>query len=55
VGSGFAGINDPTAIGHILYAENIPIVPGNETWILARRSPIHSTIVPTGDIHIFIG
>jgi hypothetical protein len=54
-GSAFAGIGDSIVIGCVLYAGNIPIVPDDELWILARRSAVHCAIVPIDGIHIFIG
>ena len=54
-GSAFGGIGNTVAIGRVLYAGNVPVVPNNVCWVPARRSPIHCTIVPIGDIHVFIG
>jgi hypothetical protein len=54
-GSAFAGIGDTVAIGHVLYDSSFPIVPANNLWVPAREDPTRFTIVPVGDIHIFIG
>jgi hypothetical protein len=53
-GSAFAGISD-TAIGHVLYDSGFPIVPADSLWVPAREDPTRLTIIPIGDIHIFIG
>ncbi|KAM0882958.1 hypothetical protein ACQ4PT_031946 [Festuca glaucescens] len=55
VGSAFGGVGDTIAVGRILYAGNLPIVPPNECWISARTDPIKLSIIPIGGIHIFIG
>ena len=54
-GFAFAGIGDTVAIGRVLYARNLPIVPNDEFWIPARVRPNRCTIVPIGGVHIFIG
>ena len=54
-GSAFAGIGDTVAISRVLYARNFPIVPNDECWITARENVTQYSIVPVGDIHIFIG
>ena len=54
-GSAFAGIGDTVAVGRVLYAGNLPIVPDDEGWIPARERPNRCTIVPFGGVHIFIG
>jgi hypothetical protein len=54
-GSAFAGIGDTIAIGRILYDPGFPIVPADKLWVPAREDPTRFTIVPIGDIHIFIG
>ena len=54
-GSAFAGIGDTVAIGRVLYAGNLPVVPNDEFWIPARVRPNRCTIVPIGGVHIFIG
>jgi hypothetical protein len=54
-GSAFAGIGDTVAIGGVLYDSGFPIVPADNLWVPAREDPARFTIVPIGDIHIFIG
>jgi hypothetical protein len=54
-GSAFTGISDTIAIGHVLYDFGFPIVPEDNLWVLARENPAQFTVVPIGDIHIFIG
>jgi hypothetical protein len=54
-GSAFAGIGDTIAIGHVLYDSGFPIVPADNLWVLASENPARFTVVPIGDIHIFIG
>ena len=54
-GSAFTGIGDTVAVGRVLYAGNLPIVPDDELWIPAKVRPNRCTIVPIGGIHIFIG
>jgi hypothetical protein len=53
--STFPGIGDTVAIGCVLYAGNVPIIPNDESWVPARRSPTCYTIIPIGGIHVFIG
>src|SRR3954463_8236420 len=50
----FAGIGEIVAIGHVLFSGNVPIVPPNEFWIPAKTNPTRCSIVPIGDIHLFI-
>jgi hypothetical protein len=54
-GSTFAGIGDTIAIGHVLYDSSFPIVPADNLWVPAREDPARFTVVPIGDIYIFIG
>jgi hypothetical protein len=54
-GSAFAGISDTVAIGCVLYDSGFPIVPADNLWVPAREDPTRLTVVPIGDIHIFIG
>jgi hypothetical protein len=54
-GSAFAGIGDTVAIGRVLYDSGFPIVPADNLWVPAREDPARFTVVPIGDIHIFIG
>jgi hypothetical protein len=54
-GSAFAGIGDTVTIGRVLYDSSFPIVPADNLWMPAREDPAHLTIIPIGDIHIFIG
>ena len=51
----FMGIGETVAIGHVLFSDNFPIVPPDEFWIPAKRNPTRCSIVPIGDIHLFIG
>jgi hypothetical protein len=54
-GSAFACIGDTVAIGCVLYDSGFPIVPADNFWVPSRENPVRFTIVPIGDIHIFIG
>jgi hypothetical protein len=54
-GSAFAGIGDTVAIGRALYDSGFPIIPADNLWVPARKEPARFTVVPIGDIHIFIG
>jgi hypothetical protein len=54
-GSAFVGIGDTVAIGRVLYDSGFPIVPADNLWVPAREDPTRFTVVPVGDIHIFIG
>jgi hypothetical protein len=54
-GSAFAGIGDTVAIGRVLYDSGLPIIPADNFWVPAREDPARFTILPIGDIHIFIG
>jgi hypothetical protein len=54
-GSAFAGISDTVALGRVLYDFGFPIVPVDNLWVPAREDPTRLTVVPFGDIHIFIG
>jgi hypothetical protein len=54
-GSAFAGIGDTVAIGLVLYDSGFPIVPTDKLWVPAREDPARFTVIPIGDIHIFIG
>jgi hypothetical protein len=54
-GSAFTGIGDTIAIGRVLYDSGFPIVPADNLWVSAREDPTRFTVVPIGDIHIFIG
>ncbi|KAK1648151.1 hypothetical protein QYE76_065956 [Lolium multiflorum] len=47
--------DDTIAVGRVLYAGNLPIVPPDECWIPAKTDPVKLSIVPVGGIHIFIG
>src|SRR3954468_9975327 len=51
----FAGIGETVAIGRVLFSGNVPIVPPDEFWIPAKTKPTRCSIVPIGDIHLFIG
>src|SRR4051812_22934884 len=51
----FAEIGKTIGIGRVLFSGNVPIVPPNEFWILAKTNPTRCLIVPIGDIHLFIG
>jgi hypothetical protein len=54
-GSIFGGIGDTVPIGRVLYDSGFPIVPADNLWVPAREDPTQLTVVPIGDIHIFIG
>jgi hypothetical protein len=54
-GSAFTGIGDTVAIGRVLYDSGFPIVPADNLWVPARENPAQFTIIPIGDIHIYIG
>jgi hypothetical protein len=54
-GSAFVGIGNTVAIGRVLYDSGFPIVPADNLWVPAREDPTQFTVVPIGDIHIFIG
>jgi hypothetical protein len=54
-GSAFAGIGDTVAIRRVLYDCDFPIVPADNLCVPAREDPARFTVVPIGDIHIFIG
>jgi hypothetical protein len=54
-GSTFTGIRDTIAIGCVIYDSSFPIVPADNLWVSARENPARFTVVPIGDIHIFIG
>jgi hypothetical protein len=54
-GSAFVDIGDTVAIGCVLYDSGFPIVPVDNLWVPAREDPARFTIIPIGDIHIFIG
>jgi hypothetical protein len=54
VGSTFAGIGNTVTIGRVLYDSSFPIVPADNLWVPAREDPTRFTVVPVGDIHIFI-
>src|SRR4051812_17837248 len=51
----FAGIGETIAIGRVIFSGNVPIVPPDEFWIPAKTNPMRCSIVPIGDIHLFIG
>src|SRR4051812_26593158 len=50
----FAGIGETVAIGRILFSGNVPIVPPDKFWIPAKTNPTWCSIVPIGDIRLFI-
>jgi hypothetical protein len=53
-GSTFVGIGDTIAIGRVLYDFGFPIVLADNLWVPAREDPTRLTVIPIGDIHIFI-
>jgi hypothetical protein len=55
VGSAFVGIGDTVAIRRVLYDSGLPIVPADNLWVPVREDPTRFTVVPIGDILIFIG
>jgi hypothetical protein len=54
-GSAFTGIGDSVAIGRVLYDSGFPIIPADNLWVPTRENSARFTVVPIGDIHIFIG
>jgi hypothetical protein len=52
--SAFADISDTIAIRRVLYDSGFPIIPADNLWVPAREDPTRFTVVPIGDIHIFI-
>ena len=55
VRSALGGIGDTIAVGCVLYTENFVIIPNDCFWTLAKENGTNFTIVPFGDIHVFIG
>src|SRR4051812_4428434 len=51
----FAGIGETIAIDRVLFSGNVTIVPPDEFWIPVKTNPTRCSIVPIGDIHLFIG
>src|SRR4051812_24406177 len=51
----FTGIGETVAIGRVLFSGNVMIIPPNKFWIPAKTNPTRCSIVPIGDIHLFIG
>src|SRR3954465_2670715 len=51
----FAGIGETVAISRVLFSGNVLIVPPDEFWIPAKTNPTRCSIVPIGDIPLFIG
>src|SRR4051812_33306330 len=51
----FTGIGKTVAIGRVLFSSNVPIIPPDEFWIPAKTNSTFCSIVPIGDIHLFIG
>jgi hypothetical protein len=54
-GSTFVGIGNTVAIRRVLYESGFPVVPVDNCWVPARENPTRFTVVPIGNIHIFIG
>ena len=54
-GSALGGIGDTIAVGCVLYTENFAIVPNDCFWTPAKENVTNFTIVPFGNIHVFIG
>jgi hypothetical protein len=54
-GSAFVGIGDTIAIERVLYDSGFPIIPVDKLWVPAREDLARFTVIPIGDIHIFIG
>ena len=48
------GIGDTIDVGCVLYTENFAIVPNDCYWTPAKENVNKFTIVPFGDIHVFI-
>jgi hypothetical protein len=53
-GSAFAGIGGTVTIRCVHYDSGFPIIPADNFWVPARENPARFSIVPIGDIHIFI-
>ena len=53
--SALGEISNTIAVGCVLYTENFAIVPNDCFWTPARENVTNFTIVPFGDIHVFIG
>ena len=53
--SALGGIGDTIVVGCILYTENFVVIPNDCFWTPARENITNFTIVPFGDIHVFIG
>jgi hypothetical protein len=53
-GSAFTSIGDTVAIERILYDTGFPIISADNLWVPGREDPARFTVVPIGDIHIFI-
>ena len=53
--SALGGIGDTIVVGCVLYTKNFAIVPNNCYWTPTRENVTNFTIVPFGDIHVFIG
>jgi hypothetical protein len=53
-GSAFAGIGDTVAIRRALYDSGFPIIPEDNLWVPSRENCDRISVVPIGDIHIFI-
>jgi len=49
------GIGDTIAVGRVLFSGNVPTIPPDEFWVPAKTNPTRCSIIPFGDIHIFIG
>jgi hypothetical protein len=50
-----ASIGDTIAIGRVLYDSAFPTIPADNLWVPARENPTRFSVIPIGDIHIFIG
>ena len=53
--SASAGIGDSIAVDRILYASNTLLIPKDETWIPAHGEVTSYSIVPIGEVDLFIG
>ena len=49
------GIGDTFAVGHIVYAGNVPLVPMDDSWIPSQKPVTRSIMLPIGEVGIFLG
>ena len=51
--SAIDGIGDTLAVGHVVYAENIPLVPMDDSWILSQKPVTRSIVLLIGEVRSF--